>query len=67
MAAMMTIQEAADRLGVKRETVYTYIHKKIIPYYVVRDGRRISEEDLEKFQEWKEKGRRVPAVWEEKK
>lgn len=63
---MMTPREAADRLGVQRQTVYNYIHKKQLAYYVVRGERRISEEDLEKFKEWREKGRRVPAVWEEK-
>lgn len=63
---MLTPEEAAARLGVRRQSVYNYIHRKIIPYYVVQNGRRISEEDLNKFQEWREKGRRVPAVWEEK-
>lgn len=63
---MLTPEETAARLGVRRQSVYNYIHRKIIPYYVVQGGRRISEEDLKKFQEWREKGRRVPAVWEEK-
>lgn len=41
MTAMMTITEAADRLGVSRQAVHQLIQRGVIPHVVEKNGVRI--------------------------
>jgi len=58
----LTLQEAADYLGVSVNSIYTYVNKRILPYYKPT-GRRLyfSIEDLNRFILNREKRRRGQA------
>lgn len=48
---LVTIEEAADYLRVKRSTIYTYMEKGLLPYRELSSGggRRILESDVKKL------------------
>lgn len=47
----LTVQEAADEMGIARSTLYMWIREKVIPVLKIRRTIRIRIEDLEKLLE----------------
>lgn len=45
----LTVQEAADEMGIARSTLYMWIREKVLPVLKIRRTIRIRREDLEKL------------------
>jgi excisionase family DNA binding protein len=50
ISPFLSLQEASEYLALKPSTLYSYTHKKVLPYYKLR-GRKIYflKEDLDNF------------------
>ncbi len=56
----LNVKEAAQYLGISRETIYSLMDKRLLPYSEVKGvrGRRIKKEDLEKLLKGNEPGKK---------
>ena len=50
MDKLLTIDEVAHYLNVeKKETIYQWVHKRVIPFIKINGKLRFSEQDIEKW------------------
>lgn len=47
----LTVEEAAEYLGLKKSTIYAYIHEKVLPYYKRGHIVRFKMEELDVWME----------------
>ena len=57
MTNLLTVEEVAKRLGLKKSTIYKYTSARKIPFVKLASSVRIKESDLER---WVDEQRIVP-------
>lgn len=54
---MLTIDELAEKVQVSKRTIYSWVNKKVVPYYKIQQGIRFDEKEID---EWIQQQKQAP-------